>query len=490
MCHMASKCLIRKLSPIRPALADEVVWRRACVSVTQSRVMLTRRALVTAAIASAFPQTSTNKAHSSEFRTELPHPRLLLPARRARLLQRESERNSLRWTQFHTLVSGKTQFPEPGFAYSVYFAATKSEPHARLAIEWALSSSATDLRQLAIVFDWCGPVFKESESKRLVAKMQALIEKPDASIPGVRDQVFAAIALTEHVEGIGPRVIMPIVESWWKGRILSAVQRGEVPIDVKDHMALFELFHALRDNYDIDLRDTAAKFFTTLPIYHILAHYPAPFPAPENEYRIPLMKEHAEPDLRAAARTRAAALSMVAYDTNSQEMQFLQGWLIQDRFLMRGPYGIPYEFLWANPYQPGLSFHYLPNVFHDPVTGRLLIRSTWEEDAVWFYQSAGVLQLFEGGQIRNLTQEALTKEIVMGNTILLPAQISERFKVDTGETPNRYYIFGLQPKTRYDLEVDDEEIRNADTDKGGVLELNFPRKRTAAAILRPSPKIP
>ena len=44
---------------------------------------------------------------------------------------------------------------------------------------------------------------------------------------------------------------------------------------------------------------------------------------------------------------------MVAYDTNGLQNQFLQGWLIQDRYLMMTPFGAPYEFLWANPYQPG-----------------------------------------------------------------------------------------------------------------------------------------
>ena len=35
---------------------------------------------------------------------------------------------------------------------------------------------------------------------------------------------------------------------------------------------------------------------------------------------------------------------MVSFDTNSQEMQFLQGWLMHDRFLLRSTLGIPYEF--------------------------------------------------------------------------------------------------------------------------------------------------
>ena len=39
---------------------------------------------------------------------------------------------------------------------------------------------------------------------------------------------------------------------------------------------------------------------------------------------------------------------------------------MHDHFLMRGPFGSPYEFLWANPYQPGLSYYHVPLVLHDP----------------------------------------------------------------------------------------------------------------------------
>ena len=43
-----------------------------------------------------------------------------------------------------------------------------------------------------------------------------------------------------------------------------------------------------------------------------------------------------EPDLNDAVMSRAAELAMVAYDNNALDSQFLQGWLMQDRFLMRG----------------------------------------------------------------------------------------------------------------------------------------------------------
>jgi hypothetical protein len=196
------------------------------------------------------------------------------------------------------------------------------------------------------------------------------------------------------------------------------------------------------------------------------------------------MPRHGEPDLRTATLSRAAALSMVAFDTNAQESQFLQGWLMIDRFLLRGPFGIPYEYLWANPYQPGLSFHYLPNIFHDPASGRLLVRSSWEDDAVWFYQASGIRQMFRDGQVLNLDKSALDSPVQMGAVTLMSLPASGRFSISSEDQKASYYLFGLTPSAAYDIEVDDEDLREGTADRGGVLELSFPPKRKAGVLVR------
>ncbi len=420
----------------------------------------------------------------SDYKTDLAHPRLLLPQRRAKLVKRERERQSMRWAAFETFAKGKVNWPEPGFALSLYHVATESEEPGRQAIQWALGPG-TDLRQIAIVFDWCQALLSDAERTRLADKIRQGLEKSTAmDLPSIRTRAMAAVAINGHVDGVGAKYLQPIVENWWRKDVIVKVKAGGNPIELRDHMALFELLHVMRDNFDIDLREDAAKYFTTLPVFHILAHYPAPYPAGENDYRIPLMKLHGEPDAREAARSRAGALMMVSYDNNAQEMQFVQGWLMQDRFLMKGAYGIPYEYLWANPYQPGLSFHYLPNVFHDAASGRLLIRSAWDDDAVWFYQSEGLMQMFKDGQIVNI--QSVREPIVMGNTTLLPAALANKFKAGAEEA-SRYYVIGLEPASRYDIEVEDEDIREQTTDRGGVLELAFPAKRSAVVLVRASP---
>src|SRR6185503_10747909 len=117
---------------------------------------------------------------------------------------------------------------------------------------------------------------------------------------------------------------------------------------------------------------------------------------------------------------------------------------LHDRFVLHAPMGVPYEFLWANPYQPGLSFHYLPNIFHDPPTGRLIIRSSWDDDATWLYQAPGVIQMFQDGRVINLKQESIQEAVNMGNTVLLPANLSSKFQVATEEITH-YYVIGLKP---------------------------------------------
>src|SRR5262249_21776205 len=83
------------------------------------------------------------------------HPRLLLRPARLRLLRRERERNSARWQQFAAYVSSDAPMPESPFAQALYYQVAGNRETGRKAIAWAASASASDLRQLALVFDWC-----------------------------------------------------------------------------------------------------------------------------------------------------------------------------------------------------------------------------------------------------------------------------------------------------------------------------------------------
>lgn len=412
---------------------------------------------------------------TEEFRVYTDHPRLLMPAQRLRLLKRERERDSMRWRQFDLLVRAAAQMPEHGFAQALFYVVTGDQQAAKRAVDWAVGPG-TDLRQLALVYDWCQSALAPTQAKALAQKIRRIAEqRPSITVPARRDHVLAAIALADdtHAE---EAVLRETVERWWRVRTAPALANGATTLPLDQLYALAEILHTIRDNLTIDLRDAIPEFFKELPKYQILGNYPAPLASAENEYRIPVYKGADEPGVDRAALARAGGLAMVSYDNNQLENQFLQGWLIQDRFNLQGTFGAPYEFMWANPYQPGLSYYQLPLVYHDKNSGALFMRSDWEEDAVWFGLYDGEAQLFENGNIIVLNkQRHETKPIAVGANSILFAQSPMQFPL-TGGT---LLLVGLKPNQKYDIEADDEEMREVESDRVGTVVLEYPAGRTA-----------
>jgi len=440
-------------------------------------------------ILAAQDSSATTSAEEESFRVYTEAPRLFLNARRSRLLKRERERESIRWQQFELLMTGGAAMPEPGFANALFYRVTGDAQAARRAIEWALTSDA-DLRQQAIIYDWCFDALTASQSETLRTKLtQSLDWTAHATdLPTVRSRALAAIALAGEDADLAERVLRGIVQEWWRSSVSEDLKRGRVPFQPDDTLALLELLHAIRDNLKIDLRDSAPRFFKNLPAFELLRHYPSPWPAPENEYRIPMYSGKKDPDLRLSALARAAELALVAYDTNATEHQFVQGWLIHDRFLMRSPFGIPYEFLWANPYQPGLSYSHMPLSFHDPERegGALLARSTWDEDASWFGYVDGQIQWFTQGRRTELSLEALKQPLRLGSI-----GITSRPDFTAGsDAPETVYFIGLKPRAFYQVEVDGAEKREEQADAGGILALKLPSRTAKSVRVRLTPRSP
>jgi hypothetical protein len=428
-------------------------------------------------------------AFGQDLRVDAAHPRLLLTARRLKLLRRERERQSLRWNQFHLLMAGKAPMPEPGFAEALYYQVSGSAEAGQQAVAWALGAGATDLRQLALVFDWCQDILTEAQSKALAAKLARGIQqgRRDSSVSAVRSRLLASVALSGHVPDAPEREIEQVVHKWWEGEIVPAILGGREAVGRDDTYALMELLHVVRDNFNLDLREAAPGFFTNLPTVQLLSYYPATYPAGENDYRIPAAP-HAggEPDLRRAALSRAAEFSMVAYDSNAPGSQILQGWLLNDHFLLRGTFGAPYEFLWANPYQPGLSYFQAPLVVHDAIFGRLFVRSGWDESAAWLGFFGGELQMFQDGGVSVLDPHVAAEPLDLGRAVILFGAHTQKFKVAVeGNQP--VFVVGLKPRQNYLIEVDDEELAEEQTDPGGILALDVPHGREVGVRLRQTP---
>lgn len=432
------------------------------------------------------------RAADEEFRVYTEHPRLILTSQRLRLLKRESERESQRWRQFDLLVKGGANLPEPGFALALYYAVSGDAAVGGRAVGWALGQTG-DLRQLALVYDWCQPILSPQQSTTLATKIRQLLQKHAGdSIAAQRDRLLALIATAddreqdpEHSHDPGHSEEAPLaelVQEWWRTGLAPALADGRMVAPLPDLYSLLEIMHAVRDNLKIDLRDDALDYFAQLPTYLIAANYPAPYKAPENDFRIPVYQGEGPPDLNRAALARAAGLAMVAYDNNDLKNQFLQGWLIQDRFLMLNPFGAPYEFLWANPYQPGLSYYQLPLVFHDANSGALFVRSAWDENADWFGFYGGEAELFHDGRITVLNANAsgpsssAPKTLRLGQASVVLGRPPLQFSMKDGGT---IVAIGLKPRQRYLVETDDEEMQEVSTDRGGTLVLEYPLGRVA-----------
>jgi len=409
------------------------------------------------------------------------HPRLLLRPQRLRLLRRERERTSPRWEQFSALVGGNAPMPERGLSLALYYQVAKDEAAGKDAIAFALQASA-DLRQQAFVYDWCQDLMTDAQRASLTAKLEKGISNPpaNADVAATRSRVLAAIALFDHVERSPQRELERVVRQWWLAQIVPALQAGRAAISRDDAYALFEMLHALRDNTVLDLREAAPQFFKDYPIEHLMSYYPAVYEGADTNYYIGASQKAGEPDLRAAALSRAGELAMVAYDTNAAPSQVLQGWLMHDKFMLRSTFGAPYEFLWANPYLPGLSYYHVPLVYHNPEFGKLFVRSSWDDGAVWFGAYDGIMQFFADGKLQQPGSGPLSLE----QAVVCFAKSGDRFTVKPGEDEDAVFVVGLEPRKAYEVEIDDEEMVEAETDTGGILELEVPKGKSVGIRLR------
>lgn len=428
-------------------------------------------------------------------------PRVLLNQRRLRLLRRERERDSIRWQQFNLLMSGNARMEEPGFTRALYSQVTASPAPCREALDWAARSASVSqsaqLRQTALVYDWCASAGNGVAAAMLARRLAPVLQARPLEPQAVRSSVFAALAIADVETEAAQALLKYAVESWWTKRILPQLSANRLPFNSREDLyAIAEFLHVIRDNFRVDLREGAGKWFEELPPLLLLSYYPQPWPAAENEYRIPAYFGTGDPDLREAVFSRAAEFALVAYDGNAQPHQFLQGWLMQDRFLLRSTLGIAYEFLWANPYLPGLSFTYMPDLFH--AHGRLFTRSGWEEDASWFGYWNGRAQAFRNGQRIQVNVGANPAPLDLGPIRIFFGSSGATFErgwtppTEEGEKPvdEFAFILGLEPNTAYDVEIDLEEMVEMRSDEGGILALKFaPGQKAQVRVRKASPAV-
>ncbi len=289
-------------------------------------------------------------------------PKLLLTSQRLRRLERDRERQTVRWTNFEKRVQSVPDSPERGFELALYYAITHDEKRGRQAMEWAVAHPC-DRRQVALVLDWCVSLITPDEIAKLRLACPAEMPAPRPSAPSVRDSLFIAIAQGEDANTTTP--------SNWK-QLLSDLQKGTFT-DAKTLYADCEYLAAVRSEQHLDLREDDPRFFSGLPVELLLSLRPETIRRPD-------------------WMTHVAALALVALDPNLEGSQFVQSWALEDAQLLRDGPGVAYEFLWADPYLPGVGYQNLDPWLYDS-NGRLFARTTWDPDACWIaVSSRGVEQ--------------------------------------------------------------------------------------------------
>ena len=415
-------------------------------------------------------------ANEDSFKPYTDPPRLLLRPQRLRLLTRERERQSIRYQQFDYYVSNGAVMPEAGFALALASRVSNNPAQCKSAYEWLTKTKDADLRQRALVLDWCAASLPEAQSNALAQALAKAIP-PISNIASLRDRAFIAIAIVDSQPALSESTLRATV-AHWRTQVAPGLRQA-MPVAPDQLYPMLELLHVIRDNIEIDLRQQSAQYFLDLPLTQMLRYYPAPYPGPDNEFRVAFFTGDNEPDLKLSTMLRSAELSLVSLDNNAELAQSLQGWLLQDRYLLRSQFGIPYEFLWANPYQPGLTYHHLPNSFHDKRNGMLFIRSDWEEEAKFLCYYDGKIQLFEDGKRKLLKVSPATPPIEMGGATILVGgqQLLKPIQFELhGADKEAWYIVGLLPNTIYDIEIDDQELDESRTDSGGILSLDFTKQ--------------
>lgn len=425
---------------------------------------------------------------AEDYQVYTEHPRILLGRSRLRLLKRDRERSAPRWQQFEALIEGQARMPEGPLADALYYRVAENREAGQRAVRWALGKGPNDLRHMALVFDWCQDLLNETERRALAGRLRDGLEHAakDAGLPAVRARVLAAVAVAGHDPDPSAGALARIIEDWWQGRIVPELKSGRDPLPAAHYYSLLEILHVIRDNLNIDLRRDAPEYFEEIAARRLLGYYPASYPAGENDYRIPAGPLRGEPDLVEAALARATDLAIVAYDLNSPGGQLLQGWLMNDRFQMCGPFGAPYELIWANPYQPGLSYYHAPLVFHDSKYGRLFVRSSWEEDAAWLGTIEGRVQTFREGRRGVLEVKPGPAPVSLTEALVFFAGPELRFKARL-QAEEQVFVLGLKPRCRYQVEVDDQELVETAADPGGILEVELPPHAATAFRLREAP---
>ncbi len=430
-----------------------------------------------------------------EYRVYEDHPRLFLEPDRLKRLRKDVERRSARWERLRRLTEENVPLPEEPLVRALQFQAAGDEGAGRRAAAWAVSKAEdskgferlADLRLGSLVFDWCYELFTEEERARVAGALgKAAGGAAGASgvDPGeVRSAALAAMAVAGDWAG-SESALADLVERRWKTEILPALRRGRLTDRAEDLLAVIEFCHAVRNNLQLELWQEGIDVFKSLPFGLILRYYPEPLRTKGGVFRQPATLTTVETDAEVEATvSRIAELLLVAYENTWEEYQFLQGWLRHDEYSLTNPLGAPYEFLWLNPYLPGLSYFSAPGVVHDELRGRLFARAGWQEGDLWAGYFNSELQMFAEGRRFAVRREDEQAPLVFPGAVVVLARVPMAIKVRAPEA-SVIYMVGLGEGKSYNFFINKRTFRTYEAGRGGIVVLKNPPQGSGKRFLR------
>ena len=389
------------------------------------------RRLTVALLFSVFAYCAAAHAQS-DYESGRQSPRLLLTPQRLRRLKRDRQRQTVRWMNFENRIETVADSPERGFELALYHVVTGDEARGREAVAWALQHD--DRRQIALVLDWCGPLLSDEQRKALAGRASSPAAASTSPIVIARDALFASIATYQPA---------PSYTDAQKKTFIDDLEHRAFT-DPQQLYAACEFLMAYRMAERADLREDAPHFFSVLP----------------TEFLLSLKPDAAEhPDWMA----HIAALALVSIDPNLQGSQFLQGWAMESRQMIREGPGVAYELLWADPYLPGVGYQNLDPWAYDEGAGRLFARADWTPQACWIAISD------QGVQTEHCPPAWDRKLATFGRLTLIPAA-SPCTELPQRKVAEFIIVWKLPP--RQDVMFwDGREEHRAHSDPAGMVHL-------------------
>jgi hypothetical protein len=428
----------------------------------------------------------------ADFRVYIDHPRLFLDADRLRRLERDAQRETGRWMRLKELLEAGAPLEDKPATQALMWRLVHDEQAGRAAVDWAAQAAANafagpgELREGALVFDWTQDLLDETGKAAIVGGLAAGVQNATAlaggDVESVRAGAMAAIALAGHWEGSEP-ALATLLTQQWEREILPLLEAGELTDKGAELIAVLEICHVVRHNLERDLWQEAPEVFQALPMARILSYLPGAELSDEGRLR---PRAIGGGSARELALGRIAEMLLVSYDIGVREFQFLQGFLRNDSYTLTGPLGAFYEFLWINPYVPGLSPTSGPIAAYDPVRGRVFARESWEDGARWLGWYGGKLVVRENGQEREVRPGKDPEVFPLPDFAIVLGGMEGKTEltIEKGAQPfgPRIWVVGPAPGMQYPVKIGKADFQMYAAGHGGVVELRNDPKAKRATI--------